>query len=269
MAGQTHRPDSWKHLKRFTPARIALGRAGDGLPTGPLLEFQAAHAAARDAVWAALDAEKLALVLKGELPGHPLVRVRSCAKDRGTYLKRPDLGRLLAPEDRLTLGEAGGKAGGEAGGEAKNDILFVLADGLSAKAVEAFALETLKAAFTALKGLPLGPIVLAEQARVGLSDEIGAAMGAKLVVMLIGERPGLSAADSLGAYLTYAPRSGLQNANRNCLSNIREEGLNPTLAGAKIGWLVREALRIGQTGIALKDRSAEALGNRQEDLLGG
>ena len=235
--------DGWDALKRLTRARIGIGRAGDGLPTAELLAFQAAHAAARDAVHGRVDFDALAAAF----PERPVIRVASAAPDRATYLRRPDLGRRLAEgeAERLPAGPF--------------DIVFVIADGLSAAAVDAHAAATVTAALARLDGLAIGPIVLAAQGRVALGDAIGHAMGARLVAVVLGERPGLSAADSLGIYLTFAPAPGRVDSERNCISNVHGHGLSPEGAAAKLAWLAREALRIGLTGIDLKEAAPEAL----------
>ena len=227
----------WTRLRQFTRARIGLGRAGDSLPTRALLEFQMAHALARDAVHGAVDWPRLA---KGLAPLETL-EVSSAAPERAVYLRRPDLGRMLAPNetDKLPAGPF--------------DIVLIVGDGLSAAACDAHAAAVVKALTPRLQGLTLGPIVLARGARVALSDQIGSAMQTRLAVMLIGERPGLSSADSLGAYLTFSPASGRRDSERNCLSNIHAHGLTPTEAASKIAWLAREALRLGLTGVDLKE----------------
>ncbi len=227
----------WARLRGLTRARIGLGRAGDGLPTAALLDFQMAHAAARDAVHGAVDFEAIAAALAPR----PVVRVASAAPDRATYLRRPDLGR------RLAAGEAEKLPAGPF------DVVFVVADGLSAAAVDAHAVATLAATARRLGGLSVGPVVLARQSRVALGDAIGAATNAGVVAMLIGERPGLTAADSLGAYLTFAPVPGRRDSERNCLSNIHAHGMSPEEAGHKLAWLIREALRLKLTGIDLKE----------------
>lgn len=212
-------------LRRHTMARVALGRVGTAQPTAAHLAFQAAHAAARDAVWT--DAT---------LPGD--VAVRSQARDRREYLLRPDLGRHLAPGTVLPA--------------APGALVFIVADGLCATGVAAQAMAVIEAA-RALSPLPVGPVVAASQARVALGDEIGAAMGAQAVAVLIGERPGLSAQDSMGIYLTWAPRPGRTDAERNCISNIRPGGMSAGEAAAKLAWLLRAAIGLGATGVALKD----------------
>ena len=231
----------WDRLKRLTRARIGLGRAGDGLPTNALLEFQMAHARARDAVHGAVDWDRLAAALA------PLktFSVSSAAPEKTIYLRRPDLGRVLAP------GEAEKLPSGPF------DIVFVIGDGLSAAACDAYGVETVKATLKLLADFSVAPIVLAHGARVALSDPIGAAMRAQLVVMLIGERPGLSAPDSLGAYLTYDPKPGRSDAERNCVSNIHGAGLSYDEAAFRIAWLLREGLARETTGVALKDESGD------------
>lgn len=230
-------------LKRFTRARIALGRAGDGVPTQALLDFTLAHALARDAIQSEVDWAALQAAL-APLPAHS---VSSAAKDKHTYLRRPDLGRVLAEgeNERLPQGPF--------------DIVFVVGDGLSAAACMAYAAETVHAAQTLLHNFSIAPIVLARGARVALSDPIGAAMNASLVIMLIGERPGLTTADSLGAYLTFAPRTGRKDSERNCISNIHAHGLPPHMAAQKIAWLAREALRLKLTGVDLKEAAPDRL----------
>ena len=234
----------WDRLKTLTRARIGLGRAGDGLPTGALLEFQMAHAKARDAVLGAVDWNALRLALAPT----ETISVSSAAPDKSVFLRRPDLGRSLLPSEAEKL-----PAG-------PFDIVLVVGDGLSAAACDAYAAETSKAALALLADFSVAPIVLARGARVALSDPIGAAMRAQLAVMLIGERPGLSAADSLGCYLTFAPRPGRRDSERNCISNIHAHGLAPGLAARKIAWLAREALRLKLSGVDLKETAlVEAL----------
>lgn len=239
--------DPWLHLAGATPARIALGRAGAGLPTRAVLDFSLAHARARDAVHAPFDAEGLASLL-----GEPALIVESRAVDRVLYLRRPDFGRLLAPASRALL-EAMGCPGG--------DVAIIVADGLSAAAARAHAppLVTTLRESLAHAGLSLAPLVVARGARVALGDAIGEALGARAVLVLIGERPGLSSPNSLGAYLTLGPRPGRADAERNCVSNIRPEGLPVQAAAFRLIWLIREAFRRGITGVDLKDESQTAL----------
>lgn len=239
-------PDPWEALRRHTPARIALGRAGAGLPTAEVLRFAAAHAMARDAVHAPLDTGALRMQLAAD--GWPVLEVASRAATRSEYLRRPDLGRRLAPAGAAALAAA---AAGPV------DLCIVVADGLSAVAAQRHAPPLLRALRTALGGsLSLAPVVVATQARVALADEAGALLHARLALILLGERPGLSSPDSLGAYLSHGPRVGLADAQRNCVSNIRPEGLPFDDAAHRLAWLAREALRRGLTGIALKDDSA-------------
>ncbi|CAM3648385.1 Ethanolamine ammonia-lyase small subunit [Deinococcus saxicola] len=235
----------WASLKEFTDARIALGRAGTSLPTRELLAFNAAHAAARDAVHAAADFEVLEGALKEA--GEVVLHVHSRATDRAEYLRRPDLGRTLAPESLTDLE-----------GQPSSDVVIVVADGLSAGALAhvgpllALLLPELRGA-----GLSIGPTVLARQARVALGDDVALAVGAKLVLVLIGERPGLSSPDSLGAYLTYAPQPLTRDSARNCVSNIRPAGLGVRGAAWRLAHLIRQALRRELSGIALKDEAGE------------
>ena len=238
--------DPWTELKRLTPARIALGRVGAGLPTREVLAFALDHARARDAVCLPFDADAVAAQI--EALGLGTLTVASAAPDRATYLRRPDLGRQLASADRARL---------EALPPRDLDVAIVVADGLSSAAVHAHAAPLIAALAALLEaaGLALAPVVLARQGRVALGDEIGEALGARLVVLLVGERPGLSSPDSLGAYITYAPRVGRTDAERNCVSNIRPAGLAYEAAAFRIAWLVGAALRLGATGVALKDDS--------------
>lgn len=242
-------PDPWAELRRHTPARIALGRAGAALPTHEVLRFAAAHAQARDAVHVALDVPALQADLARA--GWSSVAVHSRAPDRQTYLRRPDWGRRLAPDSADLL---------QATATGPVDLAIVLGDGLSAVAVQQHALPLLQALHTALAGrLTLAPAVIATQARVALGDEVGALLQARLVLVLLGERPGLSSPDSLGAYLTHAPQVGCHDAQRNCVSNIRPAGLPPVVAAQRLAWLATEALRRRLTGVRLKDDSALAL----------
>lgn len=237
--------DPWTHLKTFTRARIALGRTGSSLPTEEVLQFGYAHAMARDAVHKPLDVENFCGNL--QTSGFDVVNVQSAAPDRATYLLRPDLGRKLDDDSINRLQDD----------ERKDcDVVLVVGDGLSSLAVSNHAqavLEALRAAFPT--HWVIGPVVVATQARVALSDHVGDLLRARLVVMLVGERPGLTSPDSLGIYITYAPRVGRQDAERNCISNVRPEGLNYLAAARKTCWLVNEALRLKVSGVALKDES--------------
>ena len=236
----------WAHLRIHTPARIALGRAGPALPTREVLAFGVAHARARDAVHEALDVDRLENELRAA--GYAPVRVRSAAPDRATYLTRPDLGRRLDEESaRRLLAPA-----------QSPEIVISIEDGLSAVAVQRNSVPLL-AALRAIAPARWDAVsvVIALQGRVALGDEIGERLRARLVVVMIGERPGLSSPDSLGVYTTYAPRVGRTDAERNCISNVRPEGMGYAAAAAKLDWLAGEALRRRVTGIALKDESDE------------
>jgi ethanolamine ammonia-lyase small subunit len=245
-------PDPWADLRRHTPARIGLGRSGVALPTDEVLRFAAAHAQARDAVHVAIDADALEAALHAA-GWHHCLRVHSRADDRATYLRRPDLGRRLRPDDAQRLAALAAPP---------CDLAVVLGDGLSAQALQRHAPPLLAALRDALGAGAIGlspSLVIAHQARVALADEIGALLGAHVVLILLGERPGLSSPDSLGAYLTHAPVVGRTDAQRNCVSNIRQEGLAPERAAHRIAWLVREALRRRTSGVALKDDSSTVL----------
>ena len=234
-------------LRDLTPARVGLGRAGAGMPTKPLLEFTLDHARARDAVHAAFDVSSLISGLNDL--GLKTLDVSSRAPGRKDYLRRPDLGRTLDPASRdLLAGHHGSPC----------QLAIVVGDGLSPTAVNAHAIELVRSLIPrlAVDGIEIGHAAIASGARVALGDEIGAILGARMIVMLIGERPGLSAPDSLGAYLTFAPRPGLTDAERNCVSNIHGAGLGYDEAAFRIAWLVREGLARAVTGVALKDESA-------------
>jgi ethanolamine ammonia-lyase small subunit len=232
--------DAWLALRALTPARIALGRVGVGLPTNAHLAFQLAHAQARDAVFARLDVE----ALRARLPS-PTIAVRAMPRDRAEYLARPDLGRRVDPADVALLVNHAVRPLGA----------IVVADGLSALAVERHASPLVERLVTQLTadGWAIPPIVVATQARVAIGDEIGERLGATAVVVLIGERPGLSAPDSLGAYFTYAPRVPRTDAERNCVSNIHAGGLSTDVAARTLRWLFAESLRRRLSGIALKN----------------
>lgn len=237
--------DLWTELRRTTQARIGLGRAGNALPTRAELEFRVAHAAARDAVHDPLDVERLVADLTTTGFTAPLV-VTSAARSRDEYLRRPDLGRRLG----IPLQGATEACGG---------LVVVVADGLSARAVHAHAVPFLQR-FVDGSPVPVTHVVVATQARVALGDHVGAALGAAAVLVLIGERPGLSVADSLGAYLTYDPRPGRTDAERNCVSNIHPpEGLGYERAARAVHGLLAAAVGAGRSGVAVKDRSDHAL----------
>ena len=248
-------PDPWSDLRAHTAARLALGRAGHSLPTDEILRFGLAHAQARDAVQRDLDGDAIAAQLQAQ--GRQTLQVSSAAVDRTTFLLRPDLGRRLADPSRRRLDDAIAPAR-PASPQPGADLVIVIADGLSAPAIERNALPMLAALERqAPADWRIGPVVIAIQARVALGDEIGEALGAAMVAMLIGERPGLSSPDSLGIYLTWQPRIGCSDAERNCISNIRPEGLSYDAAAHRFWWLCREARQLRLTGVRLKDRSME------------
>jgi ethanolamine ammonia-lyase small subunit len=247
----------WEALRRFTPARIALGHSGISQRTATQLEFQLAHARARDAVHVPLDAAALQQALRDAWPGPPPVLAHSAAADRHVYLQRPDLGRRLDDGSRAALAALASSRGG-------HDLGIVVADGLSAPAVARHAAPLLAALAAALmspaSGHPaepwtLAPPVVVRQGRVAIGDEIGELLGVRLVVVLIGERPGLSSPDSMGLYLTWAPRRGLTDERRNCISNIHAAGLGYEEAAARLHYLMTEARRRGLSGVALKDET--------------
>lgn len=246
MAEPPARSLSLRDLRDFTPARVGLGRSGASLPTDALLAFALDHARARDAVHATFDAAALRQGL--DALGLMTVDVKSRAGNRRNYLRRPDLGRMLDEDSRERLIGARHEP---------CRLVIVVGDGLSPAAVDGHALELVRDLLPRLgsDGIEAGGAVIASGARVALGDEIGALLGAQMVVMLIGERPGLSSPDSLGAYLTYGPKVGLTDADRNCVSNIRHAGLPYEEAAAKVAWLVREGLARQVTGVALKDES--------------
>jgi ethanolamine ammonia-lyase small subunit len=235
-------------LRALTPARVGLGRIGVSLETRELLDFQRAHAQARDAVHRKLDAAALSVELERATQLEVLC-LRSACNDRATYLQRPDLGRILDQPSRERLVARGHGAGR---GDAACDLALIIADGLSALAVERHAVPLLVELLALLSGWSLGPIVVVEQGRVAIGDEIGLALKAQVSVVLIGERPGLSSPDSLGAYITWDPGPGRTDAERNCISNIRAEGLSYRQAAEQIGSYLIEARKRRLTGVALK-----------------
>ncbi|MFI8397334.1 ethanolamine ammonia-lyase subunit EutC [Pseudomonas sp. NPDC078863] len=239
----------WLQLRRLTPARIALGRTGTSLPTSAQLDFQFAHAQARDAVHLPFDHAGLSAQLQDE--GRESLLLHSAAPDRHTYLQRPDLGRKLSDDSAQSLRDY---ASAHPGGV---DLAIVVADGLSALAVHRHTLPFLKRLEEQMSadGWSLAPVLLVEQGRVAIGDEIGQLLGAKMLVMLIGERPGLSSPDSLGLYFTYAPKVGLTDAYRNCISNVRLEGLSYGMAAHRLLYLMREAGRRQLSGVNLKDEA--------------
>jgi len=229
-------------LRALTPARVGLGRTGASQLTGDVLDFQAAHARARDAVHAALQPAALAAEIAA-ITGGDVLRLHSAAADRACFLQRPDLGRRLDEPSRLRLGELQG------GGA---ELALVVADGLSALAVERHAPPLLRKLLPLLEAWRIAPVCIVEQGRVAIADEVGCALSADLSVVLIGERPGLSSPDSLGAYITWQPRPGRTDAERNCISNIRAEGLGYHQAAAQVASCLMEARRRRLTGVELK-----------------
>ncbi|MES2074880.1 MAG: ethanolamine ammonia-lyase subunit EutC [Pseudomonadota bacterium] len=242
----------WQALRQFTAARIALGRSGVSLPTAPQLDFQLAHARARDAVHLPLDHAALAAALTAD-SGLPCLALHSAAENRHVYLQRPDLGRRLdEPSRRLLQAQAG----------AGYDLAFVIADGLSALAIEQNALPFLRVmlARLAAEQWSLAPLALVDQGRVAVGDEVGQLLGARAVVVLVGERPGLSSPDSMGLYLTWAPQVGLTDASRNCISNVRPAGLRYEEAAYKLHYLLEQSRQRQLSGVALKDETGGADG---------
>jgi ethanolamine ammonia-lyase small subunit len=284
----------WQSLRRFTAARIALGRAGVSQPTASQLAFQLAHAQARDAVHLALEPEALAAALTAAC-GLPCVSLHSAARDRHVYLQRPDLGRQLdeasrarlaalhpaaatmpaaaaaaadaaaapAPAPAVTAIAADAQAPGPA--TARYDLAFVVADGLSALAIEQNAAPFLAALMARLapEQWRIAPITIVQQGRVAVGDEVAHLLNANAVVVLIGERPGLSSPDSMGLYLTHAPHPGLTDASRNCISNVRAQGLTFDAAAFKLHYLLSESRRRQLSGVALKDETANESATRE------
>jgi len=243
----------WQLLRKFTPGRIALGRTGISLPTQQQLAFQLDHARARDAVHHDLNADALAASVNDLNLFQPCIVVESAAEGRAMYLQRPDLGRRLSARSKLLL-----QSCAEGYRSASYDLAFVIADGLSALAIESNAVAFLQAMQKHLMKQPLrcAPVVIVRQGRVAIGDEIGELMAAKVVVVMIGERPGLSSPDSMGLYMTWAPRIGLTDERRNCISNIRPAGLPHEEAADKLYYLVSEALSRCLSGVQLKDETA-------------
>lgn len=254
----------WRRLRQFTAARIGLGRSGVSLPTKEMLEFQLAHAQARDAVHTPLDFPALTQQLETLAEQYPLLsdepplKLHSEAVDRMTYLQRPDLGRRLDEASRVLLQQE------QQTPEQPFDLALVIADGLSATAIAHNAVPFIQALCEELQAdkqpWKLAPITLVEQGRVAVGDDVGELLNAKTVLVLIGERPGLSSPDSLGLYLTWAPVRGLTDARRNCISNVRPEGLNFSEAAHKAGYLLHESRRLQLSGVQLKDRSGSLTG---------
>ena len=248
----------WAALRQFTDARIALGRAGVSLPTAAHLDFQLAHAQARDAVHLALDTTTLAQMLDAALPNPvaPCQILHSAAADRQLYLQRPDLGRRLDAASRERL-SALPRPASAASSERPYDLALVVVDGLSALAIAQNAAPFLSQLQErlALARLAIAPICIVEQGRVAVGDEVAELLGAKAVVVLIGERPGLSSPDSMGLYLTWQPRVGLTDANRNCISNVRPAGLRYEDAAYKLHYLLAQAQQRQLSGVELKDET--------------
>ncbi|MET0241333.1 MAG: ethanolamine ammonia-lyase subunit EutC [Sphingobium sp.] len=239
--------------RRATTARVGLERAGPALATQPVLAFRAAHARARDAVHTGLDEDALAAAFAPR----GVIRVHSEARDREEYLRRPDLGRRLHPDFMAQL--PGGPC----------EVAMICADGLSALAVQQQAPPFVAALAEELPGISICPIIVALRGRVALSDDVGEAMGARLAIIMIGERPGLSVADSMGVYITYGPRRGRRDMERNCISNIHGDGLSPRAAAAKTAWIVRTAMAMECTGVTLKDEQPMVLGEAETGLIAG
>jgi ethanolamine ammonia-lyase small subunit len=233
-------------LAEMTDARVSLGRFGSGAPTKAQLAFQLDHARAREAVWSTVDEDRVKSEI--EALGLGVVSVESMAEDRSSYLRRPDLGRRLSPASAERLAALPQDAKG-------SDVVITIADGLSSSAVDINAVALVKelVVFLGDAGLCLGPVVIARQARVALADQIGEILGARLTIALIGERPGLSAADSLGAYITYEPAVGTPDSRRNCVSNMRDGGLSMEQAARTIAGLVTNMTNTGVSGVGLKD----------------
>jgi ethanolamine ammonia-lyase small subunit len=241
-------PDGWDELRKLTTARIGLPRSGAALATGPLLDFRLAHARARDAVHETLDEARLNADLGGLCL--PVLTVASAAGDRQNYLMRPDLGRRLAPEAADGLVPHAGHY----------DLVFVIADGLSPRAVQLHAPPLLAATLPFLvKDWRVAPLVIVRRGRVAIGDAIAGLLGTKCVAVLIGERPGLSAPDSMGAYLTWQPHPATTDADRNCISNIRPDGIAPAAAAQKVAQLLRAMRAARMSGVLLKDDSDRPL----------
>jgi ethanolamine ammonia-lyase small subunit len=236
-------------LRALTPARVALGRTGVSQLTREQLAFQRCHAKARDAVHARMQTAALAAEVEA-ITGGEVLRLHSATTDRACYLQRPDLGRRLDEPGRKRLSQLQPGA---------FDLALILADGLSALAVERHAAPLLRELLSRIEGWRIAPVCVVEQGRVAIGDEIGAALGAELAVVLIGERPGLSSPDSLGAYITWQPRPGRTDAERNCVSNIRAEGLSYAVAADRLVSLLAQARLLRLTGVALKLETADSL----------
>jgi ethanolamine ammonia-lyase small subunit len=262
-------PNPWQALRQLTAARIALGHTGVSQPTSAQLDFQMAHAHARDAVHLALDADALARAIESAWPeAGPCLTLHSAAANRNVYLQRPDLGRRLDAPSHAALAAHGGPTVGEL----PYDVAFVVADGLSALAVAQNAapfLHALRARLLAPRW-SVAPPAIVLQGRVAVGDEVGELLGAHIVVVLIGERPGLSSPDSMGLYVTWAPRVGLTDESRNCISNVRPAGLGYEDAAGRLHYLLAEARRRQLTGVGLKDETDDTVpleGNEKRNFL--
>lgn len=258
----------WRKLKNFTDARIGLGRSGISIPTKESLEFQLAHARARDAVNTPLNFSNLSEQLtqlqteQSSLNSHEPIKLHSQAVNRQTYLQRPDLGRRLQDSSAQQLKNYQDKV------LTAFDLAIIIADGLSARAIEVNAIAFLSELITQLesskKQWSLAPITLVEQGRVAIADDVGELLNAKATLILIGERPGLSSPDSLGLYLTWNPAKGLKDDRRNCISNVRKAGLSYSQAARKTRYLLSESERIGSSGVVIKDRTDNNLLDQQD-----
>jgi ethanolamine ammonia-lyase small subunit len=237
--------DHWQFLQNYTPARIARGRAGHSFPTNELLKFQADHAQARDAVYSMLNISALSESLQLTL-GLPVIHLKSCIENRSQYLQRPDLGRTLSRESREVLQTIKAE---------ESDVCFVVTDGLSAEAINQNISPVLENIIAKLNKISwkIAPICLVEQGRVAVADEIGYLLKSKIVVVFIGERPGLTSPNSMGAYITLNPQVGTTDESRNCVSNIRPEGMNFNAASEKIIYLLNEMKVKKISGVNLKD----------------
>lgn len=241
----------WRDLRTLTAARIGLARTGASVATGPLLDFKLAHARARDAVHEELDAERLRSELS--VSRLPVLIVDSAVTARRDYLMRPDLGRQLSAQAEAALAPHAGHY----------DVALVVADGLSARAVQSHAAPVLAALLPVLQGqgLSVAPLVIVRHGRVAIGDAVARALGASSVAILIGERPGLSAPDSMGAYLTWQPKPETTDADRNCISNIRPEGIGTADASFRLAHLMRAMRSRGVSGVGLKDESDRLMGD--------
>ena len=235
------RKDHWEFLKNFTDARIAMGRTGNSIPTKNLLEFQLAHAKARDAVHSELNFTEISdLLNKFNLQ---IINLHSSVHNRMEYLQRPDLGRKLNEESKTILNKC----------QKGFDLSIVIADGLSSLAIKNHLKPFLENLLPELNSWRLAPLSVVKEGRVAIGDEIAQILEAEIVVILIGERPGLSSPDSMGIYLTYAPKSGLTDESRNCISNVRPAGLNYSSASKKLLYLLNQSRSKKLSGVNLKD----------------